>query len=269
VPSRIESPVNPKVKHLVRLRKSSRYRKETGLFFLEGKREIEAMLEGGRKLDEIFFPANIESKDELSSLRELSKGIPDFELTDAPMKKVSYRGEGTEIIGVARSWSLDLDNRIKDSSDLILILDEVEKPGNLGAILRTAEAMGVEAIVLTDSAVDFFNPNVIRSSMGLFASMPVFSCEKDKIVEWMKKIGFSLIGTSSKASKSIYEHKFPRKTAIVMGNESRGLGSFWEEHLKLMLSIPMNGKASSINLNCAAAVVLAEINRRKFASNRF
>ena len=83
MPSRIESPVNPKVKHLVRLRKSSRYRKETGLFFLEGKREIEAMLVGGRKLDEIFFPANIESKDELSSLRELSKGIPDFELTDA------------------------------------------------------------------------------------------------------------------------------------------------------------------------------------------
>lgn len=267
--SRIESTTNPKVKHLVRLRKSSRYRKETGLFFLEGKREIEAMLVGGRELDEIFFPQNTEPKDELSSLLELTKGIPNFELADAPMKKASYRGEGSEIIGVARSWSLDLDNCINESRDLILILDEVEKPGNLGAILRTAEALGVEAIVLTDSAIDFFNPNVIRSSMGLFASMPVFSCEKDKIIEWVKETGFSLIGTSSKASESIYEHNFSRQTAIVMGNESRGLGSFWDEYLEVMLSIPMSGKASSMNLNCAAAVVLAEINRRKFSSNRF
>ena len=125
--SRIESTTNPKVKHLVRLRKSSRYRKETGLFFLEGKREIEAMLVGGRELDEIFFPQNKESKDELSSLLELTKGIPNFELADAPMKKASYRGEGSEIIGVARSWSLDLNNCINESRDLILILDEVEK----------------------------------------------------------------------------------------------------------------------------------------------
>ena len=173
--SKIESTSNPRIKHLVRLRKSSRYRKDTGLFILEGKREIEAALSAGKIFEEIYFSKS-STIDNSSSrgLIELKDLIPSFELSEDAIKKVSYRANGSDIIAVAKTWNLEFESSKNTEWNLILVLDEIEKPGNLGAILRTAEAMGVDAVLLSDSSVDFFNPNTIRSSMGLFASMPVF-----------------------------------------------------------------------------------------------
>ncbi|MAK46673.1 MAG: hypothetical protein CMI24_05395 [Opitutae bacterium] len=265
---KIESTSNPKIKHLVRLRKSSRYRNEIGMFILEGRREIEAMLAAGRKLEEIYLTSSFLDQNKLSlMLPDLSKDIQVFELSEKPMSKISYRSHGSEIIGVAKTWDLGLTQPEFSDHGLVLILDEIEKPGNLGAILRTSEAMGVDAVLLSDASVDFFNPNVVRSSMGLFASMPVFSGTKQDVLGLLRQSNLSVVCTSSKASKSIYEYDFDPRVALVMGGESKGLGSFWEKNTDSMISIPMIGKASSLNLNCATACALMEINRRKMPSS--
>ena len=140
----------------MRLRKSSRYRKDTGLFILEGKREIEAALSAGKIFEEIYFSKS-STIDNSSSrgLIELKDLIPSFELSEDAIKKVSYRANGSDIIAVAKTWNLEFESSKNTEWNLILVLDEIEKPGNLGAILRTAEAMGVDAVLLSDSSVDF------------------------------------------------------------------------------------------------------------------
>ena len=111
-------------------------------------------------------------------------------------------------------------------------MDEIEKPGNLGAILRTAEAMGVKAVLLSEASIDFFNPNVIRSSMGLFATQPVFYGTKKEVLEWVRKAKLLVVGTSSHAKQTIYEYDFQSKIALLMGSESKGLGQFWENECR-------------------------------------
>ena len=261
---KIESTSNPRIKHLVRLRKSSRYRRETALFIVEGKREIEAFNAAGRNLEEIYFSQSMANEISSSSiLSTLLERVPSFELSEDAINKVSYRQHGSKFIGVAKTWDLKLRSPIDLDWKLVLVLDEVEKPGNLGAILRTAEGLGVDAILLSDSCVDFFNPNVVRSSMGLFATIPVFMAEKREVHEFLKLANLEIVGTSSKAQTSIYEKEFQSKVAMVMGSESTGLGEFWEKHCDSMITIPMIGRASSLNLNCATTGVLMEINRRK------
>ena len=169
----------------------------------------------------------------------------------------------SKLIGVAKTWDLNLRTLRNENFDVVLILDEIEKPGNLGAILRTAEAMGVNAVLLSDTSVDFFNPNVIRSSMGLFATQPVFCGTKKEVLEWVRKAKLLIIGTSSHAKQTIYVYDFYSKIALLMGSESKGLGQFWETNVDTMVSIPMRGYGSSLNLNCATAGILLEINRRK------
>ena len=257
----IKSPSNPKIKHLVRLRKSSRYRHEVGQFIVEGDREMEALFSFGRELKEIYFTNDALKNSPLSHvLPKLSQYISIFEVNEACMKKISYKDQTSNIVGVANTWKLRLVEN-KASFRLVLVLDEIEKPGNLGAILRTAEAMGVDAIILSESKVDFFNPNVVRSSMGLFAKKNVFKGSKIEVVEWLKKQNLDIIGTSSAANDSIHNHIFKSGTAVIMGSESHGLGEFWEDHIKDMLYIPMKGKASSLNLNSATACILMEFNR--------
>ena len=260
---RIESTTNPKVKHLVRLRKSSRYRNEMGLFIVEGKREVEAVLESGRIFEEIYFSNEFVEGELLEQLFPgLNKDTETFELSADAMSKVSYREQVKSVIGIVKMWNLDLPKIESLGFELILILDETEKPGNLGAILRTADAMGVDAVLLSDSHVDFFNPNMVRSSMGLFACMPVYSASKEKIIDWLKKVNPKIVGTSSKAKLSVHQFNFDKPSAIVMGSERDGLGKSWEKIVQDMVSIPLHGKASSLNLNSATACVLMEFNRQ-------
>ena len=148
---KIESTSNPRIKHLVRLRKSSRYRRESALFIVEGKREIEAFNAAGRNFEEIYFSPSLSHEISSSSiLSTLLESVPSFELSEDAINKVSYRQHGSKVFGVAKTWDLKLRSPLDMSWELVLVLDEVEKPGNLGAILRTAEAMGVDAVLLSD-----------------------------------------------------------------------------------------------------------------------
>lgn len=259
----IKSPSNPRIKELVRLRNSPRTRTERGLFVAQGMDELEILFHADKEVKEIFYCEekinNIAHMEQLERWKE--KKVPLQKLEIDAFEKASYGNNLDGIVAVFKKWSLDLPSSYTGKSDVIVVLDEVEKPGNLGAVLRTAEAFGAEIVLLSEPSVDFFNPNVVRSSRGLMAKVPVFSGTKKMVFDWLIEKEFILIGTSSKSQISIYEKPCRIGTAFVMGSEKTGLGSFWKSKISNWMKIPLLGEASSINLNASVACLLAEFNR--------
>ena len=259
----IQSGSNPRVKELVKLRESPRKRRERSACVVEGAEDVLQFIKSGKEVLEIYYCSELVSQRKSIHLLELCKkenyilqplGIDAFQ-------KASYRNHSDGVLAVFRTWSLELGPKFKSEKELVLVLDEVEKPGNLGAILRTSEALGVSLVLLSDPCVDFFNPNVIRSSRGLVAEVAVRSGTKKEVMEWMTANDLKICGSSSKINDSIYNQDHSLGTAFVMGNEKQGLGSFWKERLSLWCTIPMLGAASSLNLNASVACLVSEFNR--------
>ena len=143
----------------------------------------------------------------------------------------------------------------------VLLLDEIEKPGNLGAILRTSEALGAGSVILSEPRVDFFNPNVVRSSRGLLANVNLAVGEKGEILEYLEKFGLEFVATSAKADQCSHEFQYQANTVLVFGSESEGLGEFWKGKIKQWIRLKMLGSASSLNLNVSLGCVLNDYNR--------
>jgi RNA methyltransferase, TrmH family len=253
---------NPKVKELVKLRQSPRRRRELGLFVVEGIVEIGALLKAGKKIHETYYTEDLSRHAETWELLEAwqEDGCSLRELGVEAFAKASYKNSPTGVLSVFETWELSY-SLLRPSPRVTLVVDEVEKPGNLGAILRTAEAFGVSSVLLADPALDFFNPNVVRSSRGLMACLDIGMGTKEEIFSWLKKENLSLVGTSAKSSSSYWDRDFAPATAFVLGSEKEGLGEFWRERIDDWITIPMKGEASSLNLNVSAACLLAEFNR--------
>ena len=259
----IESPTNSRIKELVKLRESPRRRRERGCFFVEGANDLLALAHAGRQIIEFYFcPSMVERFGESSALEELREmGIPSCETSETVHAKASYKSGGHGIIGVLKTWELGLDVFSVGNDGPLVVLDEVEKPGNLGAILRTVEAFGGAGVILSDPAVDFFNPNVVRSSRGLFGGMPVALGTKADVREWLKNSDRHIVGTSSRAQEIMGNKKFPAGTAFLFGSEKVGLGEFWQDPPDQWVKIGIQGQASSLNLNASVACFLYEYNR--------
>jgi TrmH family RNA methyltransferase len=258
----ILSTANPKVKELVRLRQSSGKRRDLGLFVAEGVTEVDALFRSGRRIREIYFcesfAGGAKGPEFLESWKE--SGCSVTELGSEAFAKASYKNNSDGVLAIVESWVLDLPS-VPQSSRVALVLDGIEKPGNLGAILRTAEAFGASNVLLSEPVLDFFNPNVVRSSRGLMASLRVSAGTKNEVYSWLEEEGLRLVGTSAKSSKSYWDLELCVGTAFVLGSEKEGLGEFWKERIAEWACIPMAGEASSLNLNVSAACLLAEFNR--------
>jgi len=257
---------NSRVKELVKLRESAKRRRELGHFVIEGYPDLKCIYERGREVVEIFFCwelikiAGLEK--EFSELENL-----DFLLTELSkdaFSKASYRKGSDGFLSIAHTWPLSLENTIQGNSQICIVLDEIEKPGNLGAIIRTAEAFGVNSILLSDSSVDFFNPNVVRSSRGLMAGINIGMGTKEEVYAFLEEKFFMLVGTRGASKNSYWEQEINKKTAFIFGSEKDGLGNFWLDRLTCQIKIPMKGNADSLNLHASAACILAEYNRREF-----
>jgi TrmH family RNA methyltransferase len=233
-----------------------------GLFVVEGVVEISVLLQAGKKICEIYhsedLPRHVETWEFIESCQ--GDGCSLKELGVEAFAKASYKSGSTGVLAVFETWDLSIP-RLQQSPRVALVVDEVEKPGNLGAILRTAEAFGVSTVLLSDPALEFFNPNVVRSSRGLMACLDIAMGTKEEIYSWLKKENLSLVGTSAKSSNSYWDQGFAHGTAFVLGSEKAGLGEFWRERIDDWITIPMKGEASSLNLNVSAACLLAEFNR--------
>ncbi|HEX8037923.1 MAG TPA: RNA methyltransferase, partial [Chryseosolibacter sp.] len=257
---KITSAQNPKIKSLLALEKP-RERRKQGLFIVEGKKEIRLALDAGYKIGNLFFCDELIPHDELKGL-----SAPDVLLIPVSkdvFDKVAVRENSGGVLAVAEQKTHRLDAVKLGSNPLVLVLESVEKPGNLGAILRTADAAALDAVVICDPATDFYNPNVIRSSVGCIFTNQVASATSAETLSWLKKNNIVPYSTSLKASRAYHTVDYRGPSAIVMGTEATGLSDTWLTPEQNPIIIPMGGKIDSMNVSTAAAVIVFEARRQR------
>jgi RNA methyltransferase, TrmH family len=256
----ITSTQNPKVKSLLALEKPRERRKQQ-LFVVEGAKEVRMALQAEYKIGNIFFCEEILNRyDSADLLREDKLLVP---VSKEVFDKIAIRESSGGILAVAEQKTHRLQDLKLSKNPLLLILEAVEKPGNLGAILRTADAAGVDAVIICDPQTDFYNPNVIRSSVGCVFTKQIASATSEETIAWLKKNAIKIFCTYLKASKPYHETDFTGPSAIVMGTEATGLSVSWVQNSSANIIIPMQGTIDSLNVSNAAAVVVFEAMRQR------
>lgn len=251
----IESFQNEKVKYITKLLTDNRFRKKSEVFAVEGQQENDRAMKFGFEPVEFFICENIFQKDLPKAKIHL--------VSDKVYEKIAYRGSSEGIIGVYKTKSADLFSFIPKENSTIIIVEGVEKPGNLGAILRSCEAFGVDALIVSDGKTDFYNPNVIRSSVGCLFGMKVFQSENEQTLEFLTQNGFNIYTTIMDAtSQNLQKRDFTKKSAVIFGTEHSGLSDFWIGKGMNTL-IPMTGSIDSLNLSNAVAITCYEALRQK------
>ena len=256
----LTSAQNPKVKHLLALTQKSAERRASGLFVVEGVREVERCLQRGYEVDTLFVcPAILGSE----VLPQWAEGLRTIAVSPQVYDRMAYRGGTEGMIAEVRQRSLRLQDLQLTESPLIAVLEAVEKPGNLGAILRSADAAGADAVVVCDPLTDLFNPNLIRSSLGAIFSVPCVACSSEECIAFLKARGIQILTAQLQDSRLYYDTDMRRATAIVMGTESTGLTSQWREAADAHIRIPMLGLMDSLNVSVSTAVLLYEAVRQR------
>jgi TrmH family RNA methyltransferase len=260
----ITSLQNPRLKRLIRLR-DRRARDEEGAFLVEGYREVRRALERKVVLGELFFSRDwFLGENEPALLAEAeAAGAKLFELSKDAFAKVAYRERPDGILAVAPQWRRKLADLSLPAAPLILVVEAIEKPGNLGTILRSADAAGCDAVIVCDPVTDLFNPNVVRASTGVLFSVPCVVEESATVLEWLKGHKIRAVATTP-AAKEVYSDADLRgPLAVVMGSEQYGLSEFWLKQADLPVRIPMAGQADSLNVAMAALITLFEAVRQR------
>ena len=273
VPEIITSGQNPKIKALLELQEKSRARREKGLFVVEGQRELDHCIAAGFVPDTIFIcpeiyschperrPEPAEGRSEGSSFA--GEGYKVFHVSKNVYEKIAYR-EGTEGIIAEMKYK---DRRLEDiklsENPLIVVLESVEKPGNLGAVLRSADAAGADAVIICDPLTDLYNPNLIRASIGAIFSRQVAAATSEETISWLKANNIQILTAQLQDSSLYYDTPMTGPTAIVMGTESTGLTDIWRKSADKHIRIPMLGALDSLNVSVSAAILLFEAVRQR------
>ena len=257
----ITSAQNPRIKELILLQEKSRARRENGLFVVEGRRELSHCLEAGFKPRSLFICPEILGRD---ACRELEQaGCPIVEIPAFLYEKVAYRGRTEGVIGVMECHSHSLEDLHLKEDPLVIVLESVEKPGNLGAVLRSADAAGADAVIVCDPLTDLYNPNLIRSSIGGIFTVPVAAASSEEAIRWLKERGIRILTAQLQDSLLYYDTDMRQGTAIVMGTESTGLTPLWRQAADAHIMIPMLGRLDSLNVSVSAAILLYEAVRQR------
>lgn len=258
----ITSAQNPKIKRLLQLQQKSSERRSSGLFVVEGQRELEHCMKAGYRVDSVFANAEFLGTPAAALLID-DPSVKVFEVGAELYQKIAYR-EGTEgVIAEVCSRSLSLEDLNLPQNPLVIVMESVEKPGNLGAVLRTADAAGADAVIVCDPLTDLFNPNLIRSSIGAVFTVPVVACESAKAIEFLKGRGIRILTAQLQDSQLYYNMPMTGGTAIVMGTESTGLTDQWREAADAHIRIPMLGEMDSLNVSVSAAILVFEAVRQR------
>ena len=261
----ISSLQNPFIKQLVLLKEKSKLRKKTGLFVIEGKRELSLAIKGNYTIETLYYYADLFSASEAASLGVY--GIDVIEITKAVYEKIAHRETTEGIIAVAKAKEFDLKNlNFKTKTPLILVAEAPEKPGNIGALLRTADAANVDAIIISNPLTDVYNPNIIRSSVGGVFTVPIATGTSEEVINYLKQHSISIYAAILQESVVYDTIDFKKATAIVVGAESNGLSQDWRDVSTAKIRIPMQGKIDSMNVSVAAGILIYEAKRqRKFS----
>jgi TrmH family RNA methyltransferase len=257
----ITSIQNPKIKNILKLQQKSSERKKQNLIVIEGQREITLALQSGMQIKSIFFCAEIISEDEMMKRFHPISSI--FEISLAVYKKLAYRGSTEGLIALGEPKYLSLNELTLRKNPFVIVLESVEKPGNLGAILRTADAAHVDAVIITDPLTDIYNPNVIRSSIGCVFTNQVVACSSDQAIAWLKENKIKTYAASLTATEKYHQKDYKGPTAIVMGTEAFGLTEKWLKNTDEQIIIPMRGAIDSLNVSTSTAILVFEAMRQR------
>lgn len=287
----ITSAQNRKVKELLTLVEKSKARSAAGLFVVEGQRELGHCLDAGFIPETLFIcgevmavqnnavngaktghlTENIEGKDGLDALIAKAEALnPRLGVVQIPAflyEKVAYRGSTEGIIAEVHSVPRSLEDLRLGERPLVMVLESVEKPGNLGAVLRSADAAGADAVIVCDPLTDIWNPNLIRSSVGAVFSVPVAVCTSEDAIAFLKERGIRIFTAQLQDSEWYYDTDMTGATALVMGTESTGLTQAWRDSADAHIKIPMLGRLDSLNVSVSAAVLLYEAVRQRKGEN--
>ena len=257
----ITSLKNPRIKQLIALEKP-RERRQSGLFVVEGVREVSLAQQTGYAFSAVFICPSVFIED--AEYPILLNDVEVFHLSEEVFSKVAYR-EGTGgIVAVVFQREHGLAQLPKVENPIYLVLEQVEKPGNIGAMLRTADAAGISGVIVCNPATDFYNANVIRSSVGCVFTVPIASGTSEEVLEWCRQQGIQTFAAALTPSAVPYHtQNFSKPTAIVLGSESDGLSEIWIQHSDQQIIIPMHGRIDSMNVSNAAAVLVFEALRQR------
>ena len=257
----ITSAQNPRIRNFQHLMKA-RERRHQGVFVLEGILEIGKAMAAGYQFKSVFFcPDIISSKEVEELLDENHEEI--FSVSSDIFAKIAYRGTSGGIVLLSEPREHKLENLKLRDRPLLIVLEAVEKPGNLGAILRTADAAAVDAVIICDPQTNIYNPNVVRSSIGCLFSVPVAVANSTEVINWLERKKISIYCTALTASLPYHTINFKRPSAIVLGTEATGITKTWLDASDNNIIIPMLGKADSLNVSTAAAIVVFEARRQR------
>ena len=259
----ISSPQNPRVKALVRLR-TRRERERKAVFLVEGNRELRRALAWKPQMLTVYCcPSLYLGDNEEQLLAEVAQTAEVVEMSEQAFRKVSYRDRPEGLLAVLRQPALSLSGLRLGRDPLVLVVVSVEKPGNLGAMLRTAEAAGSDAVVVADPTTDVFNPNVVRASLGSLFTIPLAVADGAKALGWLREKGLRVIATNPAVAETCWKTDLTGGAAVVIGAEQHGLSDLWLEGADQTTHIPMSGTVDSLNAGSAAAVLLFEARRQR------
>jgi RNA methyltransferase, TrmH family len=257
----ITSKNNPRIKNIVKLTKASE-RQIQNLIVVEGYREIDRAIHSGFQLKQLFVCNELFRNH--SWLHQLKKDIIIIEeVSPEVFAKIAYREQSDGLLALFEPKRLSLSDITLKENPLLIVLESVEKPGNLGAVLRTADAAAADAVIICDPKTDIYNPNTIRSSLGCVFAVPTVSCSSQEAISWLQKNKISIIATSLEASVPYTNANLKGSTALVMGTEATGLSGQWTSVADQNIIIPMRGIADSLNISVSTAVVLFEALRQR------
>ena len=243
----ITSAQNPKIKRLQLLQQKSSERRKSGLFVVEGRRELQHCINAGFEVDTAFVCLDLLGEGYKSPAKKV------FEVSRDIYEKIAYRGSTEGIVAEVIARQRTLDDLSLGESPLVVVLESVEKPGNLGAVLRSADAAGADAVIA----------NLIRSSIGAIFTVPCVACSSDECIAFLKQRGISILTAQLQDSSLYYDIDMRRPTAIVMGTESTGLTNQWRQAADAHIRIPMLGRLDSLNVSVSAAILLFEAVRQR------
>lgn len=260
--NRITSLQNPKIKMVVSLRKPG-VRKKENLTVVEGYREIKMAITGGHEMHSLFICPEIEGAEKLPALEIDKESLSLNEVNRSVYSKIAYRENADGIIAVMAPRRRKLDDLKPGANPLLLVVESGEKPGNIGAMMRTADAAGVDAVIVCDPRTDIYNPNVIRASLGSVFTNTVVVCKSEEALMWLKEKSIKIIVTALTASVPYPEPDYKVPVALAVGSEDKGISKIWTDNSDENIIIPMLGQVDSMNISVSAAIVLYEALRQR------
>lgn len=267
----ISSLQNKLIKDIIQLQSKSRIRKKTGLFVIEGLREIKLALASGYTLQTILFCEAIIATPELEKLLD-TNDLNKLELIRVPERvyeRIAHRKTTEGIIAIAKYKTLDLKDLRLPKNALLLVAEASEKPGNLGALFRTADAAKLDAVIIANPVTDLFNPNIIRSSVGCVFTNQITTGSTQEIIAFLKQNHINIYSAAlDKRSKPYHKISFKNSSAIVVGTEATGLSAEWTSQSTENIIIPMQGKIDSLNVSVSAAILIFEAKRQRNFENQ-